>query len=119
MFTMLGRDFADRLKWHLVLHGSLVVSEYEAHIPFFVVSSDEYASRYPEKVRNINANKDKNLTSEVVFHSLLDMADVQSDVIDTTLSISRISLINMDSTYILNGNRTPVLFEFSRLNDLQ
>lgn len=99
----------------LILHGSLVVSDYEARIPFFVVYSDEYASRYPEKVQNIEANKDKCLTSEVVFHSMLDMADVQSDVIDTTLSISRISLTNMDSTYILNGNRQPILFDFSRL----
>ena len=102
---------------NLILHGSLVVSEYEAHIPFFVVYSDEYEKRYPEKVRNLKANKDKNLTSEVVFHSMLDMAGVQSDVIDTTLSIDRLSLISMDSTYILNGNKTPILFEFSRLNN--
>lgn len=104
---------------NLILHGSLIVSAYEARIPFFVVYSDDYQKRYPEKVLNIEANKEKNITSEVVFHSLLDMANIEDDIIDTSLCISRKSLMNQDSTYILNGNRKPILFMFDRLNAMQ
>lgn len=100
---------------NVVLHGSLVVTEYEAHIPFIVAYSDGYKAKYPEKVETLIANKDKNITSEVVFHSLLDMADIRTDVISDTLCIGQNTLKSQTSTYILNGNRKPVFFEFSQL----
>ena len=100
---------------NVVLHGSLVVTEYEAHIPFIVAYSDGYKAKYPEKVENMIANKDKNITSEVVFHSLLDMADIRAGVISDTLCIDQNTLKSQISTYILNGNRMPVFFEFSQL----
>ncbi|MBO7427523.1 MAG: hypothetical protein J6U08_02290, partial [Paludibacteraceae bacterium] len=100
---------------NVVLHGSLVVTEYEAHIPFIVAYSDGYKAKYPEKVETLIANKDKNITSEVVFHSLLDMADIRADVIADTLCIGQNTLKSQTSTFILNGNRMPVFFEFSQL----
>ena len=100
---------------NVVLHGSLVVTEYEAHIPFIVAYSDGYKAKYPEKVENMIANKDKNITSEVVFHSLLDMADIRAGVISDTLCIGQNTLKSQTSTFILNGNRMPVFFEFSQL----
>ncbi|MBO4804929.1 MAG: phosphoethanolamine transferase [Paludibacteraceae bacterium] len=99
----------------LILHGTLVVSEYEAHIPFLVAYSDGYQSRYPEKVQSILDNKDKNQTSAVVFHSLLDMAGIQSDVVADSLSIGSPNLQDLDSAYVMNGDMKPILFDFSRL----
>jgi len=100
---------------NIVLHGSLIVTEYEVHIPFIVAYSDGYKEKYPEKVEHIIANKNKNITSEVIFHSLLNMADIQTDIISDTLCIDQNTLKNLSSTYILNGNRMPTLFDFTRL----
>ncbi len=100
----------------LIMHGTLKVSDYEARIPFIIAYSEGYGARYPEKVRQITAHKDRNLSSEVVFHSMLDMADIQAPVICDSLAISNPHLRSHDSTYILNGNREPILFEFKRLN---
>ncbi|MBP5456628.1 MAG: phosphoethanolamine transferase [Paludibacteraceae bacterium] len=103
----------------LILHGTLVVSEYEAHIPFLVAYSDEYQNSYPEKVQNLTANKDKNQTSAVVFHSLLDMAGLQSDVVVDSLSIVSLDLRDLDSSYVLNGDMKPIPFDFSQLENAQ
>lgn len=101
----------------LVLHGTLVVSAYEAHIPFLVAYSDEYQTKYPEKVENIKANQAHNLTSGVVFHSMLDMAGIQSDVIVDSLCIGKDQLMDLDKSYVLNGNMEPVLFDFKQLGN--
>ena len=101
----------------LVLHGTLVVSEYEARIPFIVAYSDGYQNKYPEKVRHLMENRNKNITSEVVFHSLLDMADIRSSaVVADSLSVFSARLVSKESTYIMNGNRDLVLFDFKRLD---
>lgn len=98
----------------LIMHGTLIVSEYEAHIPFIVAYSEDFKNRYPTKVESIMTNKDKNITSEVVFHSLLDLADLKTPVIADSLSICRPTLTSKTSTYILNGNRELVKFEFGK-----
>lgn len=109
-----GENIFDDEK-NLIMHGTLVVTPYEAHIPFFVAYSDEYAQRHTDKINNILTNKDKNMTSEVVFHSLLDMADLQSPIINDSLCIGRTTLSSKDSTYIMNGNRELVPFSFSTI----
>ncbi len=102
---------------NIVLHGSLVVTDYEVHIPFFVSYSDAYQEKYPNKVQNILNNKDKNTSSDVVFHSLLDMADIPSNnVFADSLSICSGQLRNIKNTYILNGNKEPVFYDFDRLD---
>lgn len=103
----------------LIVHGSLLVSDYEARVPFIVSYSERYRERYPEKVSQIVANREKNLNSEVLFHSLLDMADIRSSVLADSLSVCQEGIKSMESTYIMNGNREPVLFEFSRLDRMK
>lgn len=99
----------------LIMHGTLKVSDYEARIPFVVAYSAGYEARYPEKARQISEHKSCNLTSEVVFHSMLDMADIHAPAIYDSLAISNPRLCSFDSAYILNGNREPILFDFKRL----
>lgn len=103
----------------LILHGTLVVSEYEAHIPFFVAYSDGYQSRYADKVESIKENKAKNITSGVVFHSLLDMAGIQSDVVVDSLCIGKNKLVDLANSYVLNGNMEPIFFDFKQLENVK
>ncbi len=74
-----GESFWDDER-ELSLHGSYSVSSAEYHVPFFVWYSNEYAKAHPDKIAVINKNKSVPVTSQVVFYSLLDMADLREAV---------------------------------------
>ncbi len=59
---------------HLAFHGHN--TQFEFHIPAFVWYSDLYQATYPDKVAQLRRNRKARLSTENVFHSLLDMADV-------------------------------------------
>jgi glucan phosphoethanolaminetransferase (alkaline phosphatase superfamily) len=60
---------------NLAFHGHN--TQYEFHIPALIWYSDLYKDIYPEKVERLLRNKKAKLSTENVFHSLLDMADVR------------------------------------------
>ena len=53
----------------------------------FVWYSDGFARRYPSKVAALKANKDRRWKSYMLFHSILDAADVSSGYIEKKLDI--------------------------------
>ena len=59
----------------LAFHGHN--TRYEFHIPAFVWYSDTYKSSHPGKVAQLLRHRNSKLSTENVFHSLLDMANVQ------------------------------------------
>ena len=70
------------------IHGS--VDNEPQHLPgCFVWYSDEFARRYPQKVRSLRSNKDKRYKSYFLFHSILDAADIKSGYIDDSINIFR------------------------------
>lgn len=55
----------------------------ELHRPgCFVWYSDEFARRYPQKVKALRANRDRNVKSYFLFHTILDAADIRSNYIE-------------------------------------
>lgn len=60
---------------NLAFHGHN--TQFEFHIPALVWYSDLYQSIYPDKVAQLQRNKKARLSTENVFHTLLDMADVR------------------------------------------
>lgn len=86
----------------LWVHGSYEGSEWEYHVPLLVWYSDVFQQRYPNKVRALETNKDKLVTSQVLFHTLCDMADLQ-EVVDTRYSLLSDSLEAQESVFMLNG----------------
>lgn len=60
---------------HLAFHGHN--TKYEFHIPAFFWYSEPYARRYPDKIAALRTNKDKALSTENVFHSMLDMVNIR------------------------------------------
>jgi glucan phosphoethanolaminetransferase (alkaline phosphatase superfamily) len=98
---------------NLSLHGSYEISEYEFHVPMLVWYSDEYANKYPEKVENLQKNKTKAVSSQVLFYSLLDMANVK-EVVDSTKSISSSYLQPIDSLWLFNGGGFKIHHSFKK-----
>lgn len=59
---------------NLAFHGHN--TQYEFHIPAFVWYSEPYAQRYPEKIAALRQNQNRALSTENVFHSMLDMVNI-------------------------------------------
>lgn len=86
----------------LWVHGSYEGSEWEYHVPLIVWYSDEFQKRYPEKIAALRTNKDKQISSQVLFHTFCDMADLQ-EVVDQRYSLLSDSLEEQESVFVLNG----------------
>jgi glucan phosphoethanolaminetransferase (alkaline phosphatase superfamily) len=62
---------------NLAFHGHN--TQYEFHIPAFVWYSDRYREAWPDKVARLRRHQRSRLSTEDVFHSLLDMEDIHYD----------------------------------------
>jgi glucan phosphoethanolaminetransferase (alkaline phosphatase superfamily) len=51
-------------------------TQFEFHVPAVVWYSDRYKAAYPDKVQQLLRHKRAKLTTENVFHTLLDMGDI-------------------------------------------
>jgi len=60
---------------NLAFHGHN--TQYEFHVPAFVWYSDQYQARYPDKVAQLQRHRKERLSTENVFHTLLDLADIR------------------------------------------
>jgi len=59
----------------LAFHGHN--TQFEFHIPALVWYSDSYQATYPAKVAQLRRNRQARLSTENVFHSLLDLVDIR------------------------------------------
>jgi len=89
---------------NVVMHGGSKFTEYDLHVPFFVWTSDKYNSQYPSKVDNLILNKDKRLTSDCIFYSILDMANITFSEQMPAKSIASKYLRGDSIRYMINTN---------------
>ena len=89
---------------NIVMHGGSKFTEYDLHVPFFVWTSDGYDRQFPAKVENLVRNKDRRLTTDCIFYSLLDMADITFPEQILSKSIASDSLKDDSIRYIINTN---------------
>ena len=89
---------------NIVFHGGSEYTPYDFHVPFFVWTSDKYNSRYPFKVENLIRNKDKRLSTDCIFYSMLDMAGITFPEQIAAKSIVSDSLREYSVRYIINTN---------------
>ncbi|MFD2273899.1 sulfatase-like hydrolase/transferase [Undibacterium arcticum] len=60
---------------NLAFHGHN--TQYEFHIPALMWYSDLYKSTYPDKIAQLQRHTRSRLSTENMFHTLLDMADIR------------------------------------------
>lgn len=62
---------------NLILHGGGQLSKYEIHIPILVWTSEKYNQLFPEKRKELNEHRNKKLSADHFFHTLLDLAAIR------------------------------------------
>lgn len=71
----------------LFLHASPQVSYYQLHVPALAWFSEEYRLCCPEKVAAAEANRWAPASTGAMFHTLADMASIQSPYLDIARSL--------------------------------
>lgn len=57
------------------------------HTAAFVWMSDAYKQKYPHKYQQLLQNKHKRLKTDFLYHAVIDAGGIQTDVLDSTLTI--------------------------------
>lgn len=101
-----GEDLFD--DGHHFMHASPIPSLHQLHVPLFVWVSPSYASSHESVASSLVQNSGKRVsTSSTVFHTLLQMADIQTPVLERSKSIADTSFRETERVYIDDRN-TPV-----------
>lgn len=72
-----------------ILHSSPSLSYYQLHVPAIFWASPTYRQLFSERVEGAMGNVSKPVSSNVTFHTLLDMAGVQTTYRSDSLSLLR------------------------------
>jgi glucan phosphoethanolaminetransferase (alkaline phosphatase superfamily) len=57
------------------------------HTAAFVWMSPLYKEAYPQKYNNLLQHKHKRLKTDFLYHSVIDAASIETDVLDSSLSV--------------------------------
>ena len=89
---------------NMFLHGTYSGSKYEYHVPLFVWASDSYVKLHQSKWNAMQANTSKCFSTMSLFHSLLDLGDLQYSQLDSTLLFTQPSLTSQPVIYGFDAN---------------
>lgn len=103
-----GEDIFDDSRGRY-LHASPIPTYYQLHIPYIIWFSPGYREAFPEKYQTAVAHQDKPVSTNSVFHTVLDMAGVQTSEADSTLAVSNPSFVIRDRMY-LGDHDNPIPF---------
>ena len=99
-----GEDIFDDRR-NRFLHASPIPTFYQLNVPFIVWTSNEYRSQYPDKWAALNAHKGLPVsTSMVVFHTILDLAGVNTTYAKPELAVSNDAFKPVTRLYVNDHN---------------
>ena len=81
-------------------------SKYVAHIPFLIWYSPKLAARFPEKIKNLEKNKNVLVSADYLFHTITSMAGINFPKQDSTKDLTSDYL--KDSKRLILGENNRV-----------
>ncbi len=81
-----GQSFGEQ---GFYIHGGLLNVEKQRHVFSFVWFSDKYAEKHPHIVAGLKANRNKPLSHDNIYHSIISMAGIKSEVQETNLDVTK------------------------------
>ncbi len=87
-FVIYSSDHGESLGENGVLtHGSHEYVKEQREVPLMIWFSDSFIKSHPEKFRAIESYKNKELSHDYIFHTILDCLNIDSNIIDKSLSL--------------------------------
>lgn len=103
-----GEDLMDDER-KMFLHCSPVPTYYQLHVPMIGWGSTKYMMYYKEKYDNMMSNKDKPVSANAIFHTLLDLAAIQTPYLDRDLSVASESF-SIPERHFIDEHDEPIDF---------
>lgn len=103
-----GEDIFDD-KRNRYLHASPIPTYYQLHIPYIYWFSEAYQSLFPEKYERVKEHATLPVSTNSVFHTVLDVAGIETDVSDVSLALSSEHFLVRDRMY-LGDHDAPIPF---------
>lgn len=103
-----GEDIFDDSR-NRYLHASPIPTYYQLHIPYILWFSEEYRDIFPEKYQTALAHESVPVSTNSVFHTMLDIAGVRTDESDSTLALTSSAFTVRDRMF-LGDHDEPVPF---------
>lgn len=103
-----GEDIFDD-KRNRYLHASPIPTYYQLHIPYIYWFSNDYKITFSDKYEKVRDNASLPVSTNSVFHTMLDVAGIKTDVSDETYALSSDSFSVRDRMY-LGDHDNPIPF---------
>ncbi|MDR1161625.1 MAG: lipid A phosphoethanolamine transferase [Tannerellaceae bacterium] len=103
-----GEDIFDDARARY-LHASPIPTYYQLHIPYLVWFSDSFQQSYPEKYRQAVEHKALPVSTNSVFHTLLDIGGIETNEADPSLALTN-EAFTVRSRMYLDDHDDPVPF---------
>lgn len=91
------------------LHASPIPTYYQLHIPYIIWFSDAYRATWPEKYQAALSHKATPVSTNSVFHTVLDLGGVITPEADSSLMLTRPDFVVRERMY-LGDHDDPVPF---------
>lgn len=103
-----GEDIFDDSR-NRYLHASPIPTYYQLHIPYVIWFSDVYQETFPSKYQQAKSHSHLPVSTNHVFHTMLDLAGVQTSESDSTLALTNPAFTVLDRMY-LDDHDEPIPF---------
>lgn len=103
-----GEDLFDDARARY-LHASPIPTCYQLYIPYLIWFSEAYQEAFPEKYAEAQAHQRTPVTTNTVFHTMLDVASISTNVSDPTKSLTSATYQVCDRMY-LGDHDDPIPF---------
>lgn len=103
-----GEDIFDDARARY-LHASPIPTYYQLHIPYIIWFSESYRNAYPEKYEVAASHSSLPVSTNSVFHTVLDLAGVKTRIADSTLAVTHPAFTVRNRMY-LGDHDDPVPF---------
>jgi len=103
-----GEDIFDDSR-NRYLHASPIPTYYQLHIPYILWFSDSYQETYPDKFHFASSHQSVPVSSNSVFHTMLDLAGIETPIANPTLALTNNAFLVKNRMY-MDDHDDPVPF---------
>lgn len=95
------------------LHASPTPTYYQLRIPMLMWFSNQYKEEYPQMAANVRLNETKPVSTNIIFHTLLDVAEIKTRYFEPDLSVANNNFVSKDRMYL---NDHDIAVPYQRMN---